>query len=68
MAHSARRWLTAPARAVDLSSMCEALRVAYLRLNRNGRGGKFLDYTMVAGHVIVTTILVLASIGTKLPG
>lgn len=60
--------LTKPFDAVDLRSMYEALRVAYLRLNRNGRGGKLLDYTMVAGHVIVTTILLVASIGAKLPG
>ena len=52
----------------DLTTMCEALRVAYKRLNRNGRGGRFLDYAMVAGHFAVTTILVLASAGVKLPG
>ena len=48
--------------------MCEAIRVTYRRLNKNGRGGRFLDYTMVAGNVLVTTVVVLAAAGVKLPG
>ena len=55
------------ARRVDLSSMCEAMRVVVGRLNRNGRGGRMLDHAMVAGHVIVTTLIALASAGVKLP-
>lgn len=52
----------------DLTTMCEAIRVAYRRVNKNGRGGRFLDYTMVAGNVLVTTVVVLAAAGVKLPG
>jgi hypothetical protein len=47
--------------------MYEAVRVAYQRLNRNGRGAKFLDYTLVAGNFVVTTIILLASAGVKMP-
>ena len=52
---------------VDVTSMCEAMRVAYQRLNRNGRGGKLFDYTLMAGNFVVTTIVLLASAGVKLP-
>lgn len=47
--------------------MYEAVRVAYQRLNRNGRGAKFLDYTLTAGNFAVTTIVMLAAVGVKLP-
>ena len=60
--------LSRTAAVADLTTMCEAMRVTYQRLNRNRRGGKFLDYTMAAGHLAITTILVLASAGVKLPG
>jgi hypothetical protein len=47
--------------------MYEAVRVAYQRLNRNGRGAKFLDYTLMAGNFVVTSCVLLASAGVKLP-
>ena len=47
--------------------MYEAVRVAYQRLNRNGRGAKFLDYTLMAGNFAITTVVLLASAGVKLP-
>ena len=52
---------------VDVNTMCEAMRVAYRRLNGNGRGGKLLDYSLMACNFLVTTIILLASAGVKLP-
>lgn len=61
------REITRRPRRADLSSMCEAVKVVVGRLNRNGRGGRMLDHAMVAAHVIVTTLIALASAGVKLP-
>jgi hypothetical protein len=41
--------------------MCEAVRVVVGRLSRNGRGARIVDYTLAAGHVIISTILLLAA-------
>jgi len=51
--------LTAHGQVADLMDMCEAVRVVVGHLNRNGRGARILDFTLAAGHVIVSTILIL---------
>jgi hypothetical protein len=55
------------AAAADLRTMYDACRGLIRRASQNGRGGKFLDYTMTAGHLIVTAIVALLSAGVKMP-
>jgi len=59
LAALAAQVLTARGRLADLIDMCEAVRVVVGHLSRNGRGARILDFTLAAGHVIVSTILIL---------